>query len=195
MKAVVQKLVASHVANGMLVTLRFFGTFERVHTYRVTAEEYEEAGYPEESDEIEGEALAALTEREDTRLAYERALKILAAGDNTAAALLRKLRERGFSASVAEMAVARAMENGYIKEEEMLLRQLSIYAKRLWGPRKFLPSLLQKGFSRAMIETAMQKAKEEEIYDKEAVKQALLDEFSPQSTAETKALLYKYGFC
>ena len=194
MKATVER-VAARSADGILVTLRVCGSIERVHTYRVTAAEYEEAGSPVEGESLEGDTLLAITEREDTRLAYERALKILAAGDNTAAALSRKLRERGFSAAVSEAAVARAEENGYVKEEEMLLRQLAIYAKRLWGPRKFLPALLQKGFSRERIEGALRRAAEEGIYDKEAVRQALLDAYAPKSTAEAKALLYKYGFC
>lgn len=195
MKATVERVVSTRSAEGFLVTLRVCSAAERSHTYRVTVAEYEEAGSPTEGDLLEGDALLAITEREDTRLAYERALKILAAGDNTAAALSRKLRERGFSAAVSEAAVARAEENGYIKEEEMLLRQLAIYAKRLWGPRKFLPALLQKGFSRERIEEALRSAAEEGVYDREAIRQALLDEYAPQSTAETKALLYKYGFC
>ena len=193
MKAVVEGLTPAR-DGGMLVTLRIAGVSPRVHTYRVTDAEYREAGCPVEEETVEGEAFAALTEREDTRLAYERALKILAAGDNTAAALLRKLRERGFSASVSEKAVKRAEEQGYIREEEMLLRQLSLYAKRLWGPRKFLPALLQKGFSRETVGLAMETAAREGIYQKEAVRQALLDEFSPKTEAEAKALLYKYGF-
>ena len=190
-----EKLAVARSTGGRLVTLRVLGLAERVHTYRVTEEEYCEAGSPDEGDEVTDEAFAALTEREDARLAYERALKILASGDNTAAALLRKLRERGFSHAVSQAAVERALANGYIKEEEMLLRQLSLYAKRLWGPRKFLPALLQKGFSREAVETALRRAAENGIYDKEAVKQALLDEYHPATSAETKALLYKFGFC
>ena len=195
MKATVERVVAARSAEGFLVTLRICGATERVHTYRVTTAEYEEAGAPAAGDEIEDEHLFALTEREDVRLAYERALKILAAGDNTAVSLLRKLKERGFSAAVSEAAVARAEEHGYIKEGEMLLRQLAIYAKRLWGPRKFLPALLQKGFSRERIEDALRRAAEEGVYDKETIRQALLDEYAPKNTAEAKALLYKYGFC
>ena len=195
MRATVEKVTAARGKSGLLVTLRIQGSVPRVHTYPVTEAEYDEAGRPAEGDELSEEALVALTEREDTRLAYERALKILAAGDNTAAALLRKLRERGFSSAVSHAAVARAEENGYIKEEEMLLRQLAIYAKRLWGPRKFLPALLQKGFSRARIEDALRRAAEEGVYDKEAVKDALLAEYRPTTPAETKALLYKNGFC
>ncbi|MBO5755857.1 MAG: RecX family transcriptional regulator [Clostridia bacterium] len=195
MKATLEKVAATRNGAGLLVTLRITQATERVHTYRVTDEEYQSAGAPSEGDVLEGDALAVLTEREDTRLAYERALKILAAGDNTRAALLRKLRERGFSQVVSEAAVARALENGYVKEEEMLLRQLAVYAKRLWGPRKFIPALLQKGFSRESIEKALRRAAEEEVYDKETVKEALLAEFSPKDEAERRSLLYKHGFC
>jgi SOS response regulatory protein OraA/RecX len=195
MRATVQKVVPTRSGTGFLVTLCVSQATERVHTYRATEAEYEEAGAPTEGDVLEGDALAALTEREDTRLAYERALKILAAGDNTRVTLLRKLKERGFSDAVSRAAVMRAEENGYIKEEDMLLRQLSLYAKRLWGPRKFLPVLLQKGFSSESIEDALRHAADEGIYDKDVVKESLLASFSPQSEAERKALLYKFGFC
>ena len=194
MRATVEKVAATRQGNGFLVTLRVGQLTDRVHTYRVTETEYREAGAPVEGDVLEGDVLAVLTDREDTRLAYERALKILVAGDNTATTLARKLRERGFSEAVSRAAVARAEEAGYIKEEDMLLRQLAVYAKRLWGPRKFLPALLQKGFSRERIEAALRRAEEEGVYDKETVKQTLLDTFSPKNQAECKVLLYKYGF-
>ena len=195
MRATVEKVTAVRRGTDFLVTLRMGRLKERVHTYRVTEAEYREAGAPAEGELLEGDALLVLTEREDTRLAYERALKILAAGDNTAAALTRKLRERGFSDAVSRSAVARAEKEGYIREEDMLLRQLGIYAKRLWGPRKFIPALLQKGFSRERIEAALRRAEAEGVYSKDAVKQSLLESFSPQNQAECKALLYKYGFC
>lgn len=137
---------------------------------------------------------SALSEEESERRAYARAVKILAAGDNTKRTLVRKLCERGFPRESAEAAVARLTEEGYIREEELLLRQLSIYAKRKWGPKKFLPNLIDKGFSRADIEAALRLAREEGIYDAEAIKETLLSELPTEDASARRAWLYKHGF-
>jgi len=190
-KATVERVIESH-ADGILIIHIKRG--EKTQVYRVREEEYIEAGEPREGDELDAEALSALTLREDSKRAYERALKILASGDNTRAALKRKLRERGFGEAESEYAVGRVCADGYIKEEEMLLRQFAVFAKRMWGPAKFIPSLLSRGFSREMIEQAAKRAAKEEIYWAEAVKEALLEKFEPRDDAERRALLYKYGF-
>lgn len=190
--AVVERVIQSHVGGIWIVHLRMGD--EKTKCYRVNEQEYASAGFPTEGEELWGEALQALTRREDSQKAYERALKILAVGDNTARALKRKLLERGFGEEESEYAVARAKENGYLKEEDMLLRQFAVFEKRMWGPRKFMPSLLSKGFSRDMIESVMRRAEIEEIYSLSAVKEALLAKFEPKDYAEKRALLYKYGF-
>lgn len=194
MRATLQKLTPVRAGAEILLTLAFAGAMPRTHTYRVARDVYEAAGAPLEGEALSGETLALLTEEEDARLAYGRAVKILAAGDNTRAALLRKLTERGFSRSAAERAVNRLCEEGYIREEDMLLRQLAIYAKRLWGPKKILPTLIQKGFAREEIRQAMERAKEEGVYDADAVRKALLAELPSDDENAKRAWLYKHGF-
>lgn len=194
MKATVEKVLPVRRGEDVLLTLRFTAAAPRTQSYRVSAEAYAEAGSPAEGDVLEGDALVALTLAEDTRLAYVRAVKILAAGDNTRTALLRKLCERGFSAPSAEAAVARLVSEGYLSEEEMLLRQLAVYAKRMWGPRRFLPALLAKGFSRDAIREALARAEEEGIYDTDAVKGKLLADIASDDPAARRAWLYKHGF-
>lgn len=194
MRATLQKLTPVRAGAEMLLTLCFMGAVPRTHTYRVMREVYEAAGAPAEGDVLSGEVLALLTEEEDARLAYGRAVKILAAGDNTRTALIRKLTERGFSRASAERAVDRLCDEGYIKEEEMLLRQLAIYAKRLWGPKKILPTLMQKGFTRDAIRGAMERAKEDGVYDTEAVRAALLAALPSDDENAKRAWLYKHGF-
>ena len=194
MKATVEKALPVRSGADVLLTLRFISLAPRTQSYRVSAEAYAEAGQPKEGDVLEGEVLVALTLAEDTRLAYARAVKILAAGDNTRAALLRKLKERGFSAPSAEAAVARLCAEGYLSEEEMLLRQLAIYAKRMWGPRRFLPALMAKGFARETIREALLRAEDEGIYDSEAIKARLLSELADEDPAARRAWLYQHGF-
>lgn len=194
MKVKVDKVLLVRGGAEVLLTLRFEALSPRVHTYRVKSAVYEAAGSPMEGDVLAGDALSLLTADEDRRLAYARAARILSVADNTRASLLRKLRERGFSAESAEAAVARLVSEGYIKEEDMLLRQLAICAKRLWGPKKVIPTLLRKGFSRADIEMALRKARDEGIYDAEAIREALLCEVSDEDAEAQRAHLYRHGF-
>ena len=86
------------------------------------------------------------------------------------------------------------MREGYIREEELLLRQLGIYAKRMWGPKKFIPNLIEKGFVRADIEAALRRARVEGVYDSEAIKAALLADLPTEDSAARRAWLYKHGF-
>lgn len=167
---------------------------QREETLRVSEEAYRAAGAPMTGDTLYEEELRLLTHQRDCKRAYERAVKILGAGDNTARTLQRKLRERGFSEEASAYAVSRLTEEGYLKENEMLLRQLAIFAKRMWGKGKFLPALLAKGFSREEIEAALLQAEEEGVYRACEVKEALLTRYAPKDEAERRALLYKNGF-
>ncbi len=194
MKASVERVQAVRSDTEILLTLTVLACAPRTHTYRVTKEGYLQAGSPEEGDTLDEGTLALLIGEEDARLAYSRAVKILASGDNTKKALLRKLCERGFLRESAMDAVEKLARDGYIREQELLLRQLGIYAKRLWGPKKFMPALLEKGFERDLIQNALVRAKDEGIYDPDAVKKALLDALPTDDAVQRRAWLYKHGF-
>ncbi|MBE6656446.1 MAG: hypothetical protein E7609_06245 [Ruminococcaceae bacterium] len=194
MKASIERVQAVRSGTEMLLTVTVASPFPRTHTYRIPADKYLLAGSPAEGEVLDGDTLALLTAEEDVRLAYARAVKILAAGDNTRHALIRKLSERGFSRECAAAAVERLEKEGYIREEELLLRQLGIYAKRRWGPKKFLPNLIEKGFARADIERALVRAKAEGIYDTDEVKACLLSELPSEDASQKRAWLYKHGF-
>ena len=184
MRIRIESVLAVRSGTEILLALLFEGASPRTHTYRISMDDYTAAGSPEAGDALPDELLPSILE-EDARLAYARAVKILASGDNTKRALLRKLCERGFLRESAEEAVARLEKDGYIREEELLLRQLGVYAKRLWGPKRFIPNLIEKGFCRADIESALLTAKQEGIYD---------PEIATEDPAQCRAWLYKHGF-
>ena len=194
MKVTLDRVMAVRGGAELLLTLTFCAPSPRTHTYRVTAEAYQSAGEPQQGESYDAQELASLTEREDLREAYKRAARILASGDNTRAQLARKLYERGFPTACARATVERLASEGYIREEELLLRQLEIYAKRLWGPKKFMPTLLEKGFVRADIEEALLVAREKDIYDADKIKSCLLASFPSEDAAARRAWLYKHGF-
>ena len=191
MKATVERIRREKNGSTCFLTLKIQAPRPRTHAYRVHAALYEEVGCPDVGDVLEGEALALLTEEEDRTLAVKRAVEILAYGDTSAAALLRKLRERGFSAEAAGHAVSLMTEKGYIREEELLLRQIALYGKKGWGPRRILPALLRKGFPRASVVEAFSRAKSEGLYDAEAIKAALADGLSEEAA---HAIWKKRGF-
>lgn len=194
MKATIDAVQAVRSGEEILLTVTVHAPASRTHVYRVTKEQYAEAGSPSMGEIFALEELAPLLGDEDDHLAYARAVKILAAGDNTKRNLTRKLTERGFLRESAERAVARLESEGYIREAELLERQLGIYAKRLWGPKKFLPNLIEKGFSRADVITALEKAKASGLYDTEAIKAEILADLPEGDTAARRARLYKHGF-
>ena len=194
MKATIDAVEAVRCGEEILLTVTVHALSPRTHIYRVSAEQYRCEGSPSAGDSFELNDLALLIGEEDARLAYARAVKILAAGDSTKRNLVRKLVERGFLRDGAERAIERLAKEGYIREEELLLRQLGIYAKRLWGPKKFLPNLIEKGFSRADVEAALVRAKDEGIYNADAIKAEILEDLPEGDAAMRRARLYKHGF-
>lgn len=170
------------------------GESERTQLLRVREEEYRAVGEPTAGALLLAEDLRILSFRENAKKAYERAVKILASADNTRRALQRKLVERGFTAAEAESAVERLAAEGYLNEDEMLLRQFAVFAKRMWGPLKFMPSLLAKGFSREDIDRVQARAEEEGVYRADEIRKELFEKFAPADKAEARALLYRFGF-
>ena len=57
-----------------------------------------------------------------------------------------------------------------------------------------MPNLIEKGFARSDIESAILRAKESGVYDVEAIKAEILGDLSEGDTATRRARLYKYGF-
>lgn len=84
--------------------------------------------------------------------AIERGLNLLAYGDATEDALVRKLRERGFDAGVALDAACRLRERGYIDEPEQLARFVRLSLRKGWGPARIAAAAREKRFSRDTLE-------------------------------------------
>ncbi len=181
--------------DGITLTLSFSAPAgERTGRYRLTEADYEALGSPSEGAWLSEEEHLPFTEEKDTRAAYERAIRILSFGDNTATALCRKLSARGFTRDEVEAAVARVLSEGYIREEDMLLRQFAVFASKCWGPRKYGPWLSQKGFSRDRVAAAAARAEREGIYSAAAVRAALLARCAEEDEDTQRSILQKHGF-
>ena len=90
----------------------------------------------------------------DKDAAYRRAVKILAASDNTPAALLKKLCAKGFSEEDAESAVKRLSAEGFLDEKKLLEKTVRALYEKKYGPLYIAAALVKKDFSKKAIRAA-----------------------------------------
>jgi len=86
--------------------------------------------------------------------AYRRGIGILAYGANSSRTLERKLRQRGFDAESAHSAVGRLGEEGFIDEGSDAVRLAEGCVKKLWGERRIIAHLREKGYGNEAIYAA-----------------------------------------
>lgn len=87
--------------------------------------------------------------------AVKRALSILEYGDNSRKRLIRKLTERGFDEEIAESAVARLVEMGYLREHDACARRAEQGVRKGWGKRRIAQDLYAQRYDRETVETVM----------------------------------------
>lgn len=165
--------------------------------FRLTAEEYAELGSPPARAMLSDDGMAFLSACEERRAAYERAVRILACGDNSAMGLYRKLRARGCPKSAAEAAVQEVMARGYLREEEQAYRIAVREANgKCRGPRRILAALSEKGYPAALCRRVLARAEACGDIDFAALRARLLSEKLPADAPPEKkwALLRQSGF-
>ena len=161
----------------------------------ITEGEYTALGRPAVGDILDGEREACLDTMDEAHRAYSAAVRILSFADNTAAALLHKLRARGFSAAAAEGAVAAVIRRGYLREEALLERAVLAAARKLWGPRRITEALSAKGFCRADVEAVLLRLEESGEIDFRESRRRLLDgRLRDEPREKQRAFLYRYGY-
>ncbi len=132
--------------------------------------------------------------------AYEKALSILSYGDNSAAALKRKLKLKGFSDG-AVIYASRAMKaHGYINDAEILNEKVLYLAnEKLHGRRKIISELTAKGFLRHDIEGALERCGALISFSKNRrrlieKRYGKTDGFTAEEIVKIKAFLYRNGY-
>ncbi len=80
-------------------------------------------------------------------LAISAALSIVSYASCSHRALGDKLRKKGFSREVCEHAVSYISDKGYIDEEGGALREAERAVSKLWGRKRIVAALHQKGYS------------------------------------------------
>ncbi|MBQ8174112.1 MAG: RecX family transcriptional regulator [Clostridia bacterium] len=166
-------------------------------TYTLSSEDHERLGAPQAGEEADDELLSSLAEAEGRLKATERAVSLLSYGDNSARALCRKLRSRGYDRESAEAAVANMMQKGYIRENEQARRlAVSCATRKLWGRRRIVAYLTEKGYDLSLARQAIEEAEQDGEIDFEKTKKELLSrKLEDEATYEEKRrLLYRYGY-
>ena len=129
--------------------------------------------------------------------AQKRALQILSYGSCSEKMLCRKLVMKGVERGVAEDAVAELCERGLLDSSASAVREVEKCIAKLWGRRRILASLHEKGYSDRTIKEAMSalaEVDEVELCVHRIEKQAGEIPTDPTERKKLIASLERYGF-
>lgn len=166
--------------------------------YTVSEADYRDADSPAVGDYLTRDALSLLKNADMRYKARMRALRILSLGDNSEKMLMLKLMRAGASHDIASEVVEEMVKLGYVNSQRQLER-LIIYEvnEKLHGPRKLLPRLIAKGYSRDEVARVMNDLALDGEIDFEAAKMRLIEKHRldiESDEEEIKKLLYKNGY-
>ncbi|MBE6641418.1 MAG: regulatory protein RecX [Ruminococcaceae bacterium] len=150
--------------------------------------------------ETDTETLEHIYKCEEYFLCYEKALSILAYGDNSAASLKRKLKLKRFSDGAIVYVVDLLKKKGYINDAKLLNEKVLFFAnEKLHGRRRIISELLAKGFLRHDIDAALERC--EALISFEENKYKLIEkrfgrtkDFTPEEIVKIKRFLYTNGY-
>ncbi len=98
----------------------------------------------------------------DAAAARQKAYRLLSLRPHSEKELKKKLREKGFSAAVISETLAVLRKLNYLDDESFARRwATSLAANKLWGNKKIIFSLWEKGIDAALIEQALQDARKD----------------------------------
>lgn len=121
-------------------------------TFKMPRSIFESLGIAE--GEITREDMTEIMDADERYKALKRAFDILAYGRNSRKTLEDKLRHRGFSAEISHDIAEYMKNHGYIDEDEDAVREVDICLRKLWGSRRILMHLHQKGYGAETINEA-----------------------------------------
>jgi SOS response regulatory protein OraA/RecX len=104
--------------------------------------------------EITRESMTEIMDADERYKALKRAFDIISYGRNSKKVLEDKLRHRGFSPEICHDIAEYMKNHGYIDEDEDANREVDLCVKKLWGSRRILMHLHQKGYDSSTINTA-----------------------------------------
>ncbi len=134
--------------------------------------EYAFSAYPEilfeydihKDSALNGAALTALLDKQNTLYAKNRAMDILAAAACTEKTLFDKLCTRGIEPSHAAAAVAFCKQQGFVDDNAYIRQMIKyLYETKKHGIRRIKTTLTAKGFERELVDAALQEYEADNI--------------------------------
>ena len=107
------------------------------------------------SGEVDRSCYDAVVRGAELHAAIKRGLRILSYGSASEKMLCRKLQMKGIRREIAEEAVAELCCQGYLNPTEDALREADRCVRKLWGRRRIVSALLEKGYPRDSIENVL----------------------------------------
>ena len=187
--------VKSSKSKGYLI-LGFINDGEKC-VYTVSEQVYSEIGSPCKSDEIDKDAFELICRADECYKAKSIALRLLSYTDNNERTLITKLISRGVSRGIARDTVDEMVSLGYVNEkrqlERLLLREANI---SLLGPKKIIPKLISKGYSRSDIDAVLRVLCESGEIDFNRNKEELIAKKVARGATQedVKSILFKNGY-
>ena len=132
--------------------------------------------------------------------AVRRGESILAFSQNSKSALKSKLIRRGIEKDTAEKAVEALAEKGFIDDRENALAEAERSVKKLWGAKRIMNHLAQKGYRGAALENARAYLEDVDFISgccaliNKKYPGALSDERSEKDRAVAGLIRYGYSF-
>jgi regulatory protein len=98
----------------------------------------------------------------DAAAARQKAYRLLSLRPHSEKELRKKLREKGFSPAIISETLDALRKLNYLDDESFARRwATSLAANKLWGNKKIIFSLREKGIDAALIERALQDARQD----------------------------------
>lgn len=163
--------------------------------YTVSLSTYEMLGSPTAADEISSPDLDSIRFEDESYRALRRAMGYLSSSDKSRLEMRMKLIRAGYSPQIAESAVERLVELGYLDEDRQLDRAVQREANyNLRGRYYIKRKLSSKGYSSSAINRAIERLTESGDVDFSSNLDKLFEKKGVRSEEERTALEYKFGY-
>lgn len=131
--------------------------------------------------------------------AWKKGLSLLSYGSCSETALVRKMVSRGYDREIVTEAVRLLREAGYIDNEREACREAERCAAKLWGRKRIIWHLREKGYPDSVIRKALVCLKENEVSYVENCAELIGRKYgtlpdTPQEYERMFAALQRYGY-
>lgn len=105
--------------------------------------------------EIDSDGLADITDKVNTRRAYNKGLDLISRREHSRTEIIRKLNQKGYQ-SVSEKVADDLCEKGYIDDERFaVLYSQQLKQRKEYGKRRIAQQLYLKGIDKSIIDTVL----------------------------------------